>query len=109
MVIEMIPRPFKSICDYLKNWIVFVRDLQITQENGFESRPKVKTNFINKINKPPQLAWAEKYYHLTVDQWRQRVFFDKTRVNMLGSGGGDILALHLTEPHIKGDGGDVLF
>ncbi|KAG2215057.1 hypothetical protein INT46_008291 [Mucor plumbeus] len=70
-----------------------------------------------KKNKPLRLVWAKKHQHLTVDQWRQWVFSDETRVNLWGSDGnsyywsdgGDILQPYQTEPHVEGDGGCVLF
>jgi hypothetical protein len=84
---------------------------------GFKPRRKIKTNFISKKNKPLRLAWAKKHQHITVDQWRQWVFSDKTRVNLWGSDGnsyywsdgGDILQPYQTEPHVEGDDGSVLF
>ncbi|KAG2193410.1 hypothetical protein INT46_003493 [Mucor plumbeus] len=52
---------------------------------------------------------GQKHQHLTVDQWRQWVFSDETRVNLWGSDGGDILQPYQTKPHVEGDGGSVLF
>jgi hypothetical protein len=62
---------------------------------------------VNKNNKPFRLAWAKKYLCFTVDQWRRRIFSDKTRANMWGSDGGDVLKPHRTKPHMEGDAGDV--
>jgi len=90
---------------------------KLLKRMGFKPRRKIKTNFISKKNKPLRLAWAKKHQHLTVNQWRQWVFFDKTRVNLWGSDGnsyywsdgGDILPPYQMEPHVEGDGGSVLF
>ncbi|KAG2192161.1 hypothetical protein INT46_009395 [Mucor plumbeus] len=69
---------------------------KLLKRMGFKPRRKIKTNFISKKNKPLRLAWAKKHQHLTVDQWRQWMFSDETRP-------------YQTEPHVKGDGGSVLF
>ncbi|KAG2210618.1 hypothetical protein INT46_005294 [Mucor plumbeus] len=90
---------------------------KLLKRMGFKPRRKIKTNFISKKNKPLRLAWAKKHHHLTVDQWRQWVFSDKTRVNLWGSDSnpyywsddGDILQPYQTEPHVEEDGGSVLF
>ncbi|KAG2214095.1 hypothetical protein INT46_011897 [Mucor plumbeus] len=95
--------------------------------NGRQDGPKAVQEYLRSIeidmslsgqkNKPLRLAWAKKHQHLTVDQWRQWVFYDETRVNLWGSNGnsyywsdgGDILQPYQTEPHVEGDGGSVLF
>ena len=58
---------------------------KLLKRMGFKPRRKIKTNFISKKNKPLRLAWAKKHQHLMVNQWRQWVFFDKTRFNLWGS------------------------
>ncbi|KAG2196684.1 hypothetical protein INT46_009607 [Mucor plumbeus] len=86
---------------------------KLLKRMGFKPRRKIKTNFISKKNKPLRLACAKKHQHLTIDQWRQWVFFDKTRVNLWGSDdnfyywsdGGNILQPYQTKPHVEGDGG----
>ncbi|KAG2209676.1 hypothetical protein INT46_004241 [Mucor plumbeus] len=75
------------------------------------------TNFVNATNKRKLSAWAEKYQHYTVDDWRKWRFSDETRINMWGSDGKSYywtdgateLLPYQIEPHIQGDGGSVLF
>ncbi|KAG2206449.1 hypothetical protein INT46_006977 [Mucor plumbeus] len=76
---------------------------KLLKRMGFKPRRKIKTNFISKKNMPLRLAWAKKHQHLTVDQWRQWVFSDKTRVNLWGSDGN---SYYWSD---GGDGGSVLF
>ncbi|KAG2208413.1 hypothetical protein INT46_009614 [Mucor plumbeus] len=95
--------------------------------NGRQDGPKAVQEYLRSIEIDMSLsgqkkqassaAWAKKHQHLTVDQWRQWVFSDETRVNLWGSdgnsyywsNGGDILQPYQTEPHVEGDGGSVLF
>lgn len=84
---------------------------------GFKARKKVNTNFVSNTNMEARLRWAKKHRQLTVDQWRQLIFSDETRVNMWGSDGnsyfwsddGDILRPHEINPKVQGDGGSVMF
>ncbi|CAO3610762.1 unnamed protein product [Mucor fragilis] len=84
---------------------------------GFKAKRKIKTNFVSNRNKRLRLRWAKKHRHLTVNQWRQWIFSDETRVSMRGSDGtsyfwtdgGDILLPHQIEPQVQGDGGSVMF
>ncbi|KAG2190219.1 hypothetical protein INT46_002569 [Mucor plumbeus] len=70
--------------------------------NGRQDGPKAVQEYLRSIE---------------IDQWRQWVFSDETRVNLWGSNGnsyywsdgGDILQPYQTEPHVEGDGGSVLF
>jgi hypothetical protein len=110
----------KAVQEYLRSIeidISFSGVRKLLKRMGFKPRREIKTNFINKKNKPLRLTWAKKHQHLTVDQWRQWVFFDETRVNSWGtdgnsyywSDGGDILQPNQTEPNVEGDNGSVLF
>ncbi|KAG2209070.1 hypothetical protein INT46_003645 [Mucor plumbeus] len=81
-------------------------------------RRKVKINFVNATNKRKRFAWAKKYQHYTVDDWRKWGFSDETRINMWGSNGKSYywtdgateLLPHQIESHVQGDdGGSVLF
>jgi hypothetical protein len=93
-----------GFANYLREW---------ASNQGEKLRPTLSA----KKNKPLRLTWAKKHQHFTVDQWRQLVFSEKTRVNLWGSdgnsyywsNGGDILQLCQTEPHVEGDGGSVFF
>jgi len=111
---------FEAVQEYLRSIDIdmsFSGVTKLLKRMGFKPRRKIKTNFISKKNKPLRLAWAKKHQHLTVDQWRQWVFSDETRVNLWGSDGnsyywsdgGDILPPYQMEPHVEGDGGSVLF
>ncbi|KAG2203341.1 hypothetical protein INT46_000607 [Mucor plumbeus] len=90
---------------------------QVLKSEGFKARRKVKINFVNATNKRKHFAWAKKYQHYTVDDWRNRGFFDKTKINMWGSDGKSYywtdgateLLPHQIESHVQGDGGSVLF
>lgn len=87
------------------------------RQMGFKAKRKVKTNFISNKNMRRRLAWAKKHKNYTVDQWRQWVFSDETRVNMWGSDGNSfywsdgekILRPHQMVPQVQEDGGGVLF
>ncbi|KAG2203822.1 hypothetical protein INT46_008019 [Mucor plumbeus] len=110
----------KSVQEYLKSIEI---DMSLSgvrkllKRMGIKPRRKIKTIFISKKNKLLRLAWVKKHQHLTVDQWRQWVFFVETRGNLRGSDGnsyywsdgGDILQPYQTEPHVEGGGGSVLF
>ena len=87
------------------------------RQMGFKAKRKFKTNFVSKTNMRLRLAWAKNHKHYTVDQWRQWVFSDETRVNMWGSDGNSFywsdgdrtLRPHQMEPQVQGHGGGVLF
>ncbi|KAG2193206.1 hypothetical protein INT46_007610 [Mucor plumbeus] len=59
----------------------------VLKSEGFKARRKVKTNFVNTTNKRKRFAWAKKYQHYTVNNWRKWGFSDETRINMWGSDG----------------------
>ncbi|KAG2196174.1 hypothetical protein INT46_000455, partial [Mucor plumbeus] len=90
---------------------------RVLKSEGFKARRKVKTNFVNVTNKRKRFAWAKKYQHYTVDDWRKWGFSDETRINMWGSDGKSYywtdgttdLLPHQIESHVQGDGGSVLF
>lgn len=84
---------------------------------GFKAKRKVKTNFVSNKNRAIRLKWAKQHKHLTIDQWRQWVFSDETRVNMWGSDGNsyfwsdgsETLRPHEIQPQVQGAGGSVMF
>ncbi|KAG2194693.1 hypothetical protein INT46_010161 [Mucor plumbeus] len=90
---------------------------KLLKRMGFKPRRKIKTNFISKKKQASSADMGQKHQHFTVNQWRQWVFSDKTRVSSWGpdgnsyywSNGGDILQPYQAEPHVEGDGGSVLF
>jgi transposase len=89
----------------------------VLKSEGFKARRKIKTYFVNATNKRKFFAWAKKYQHYTVNDWRKWSFSDETRTNMWGSDGKSYywtdgateLLPYQMEPHIQEDGGSVLF
>ena len=60
----------------------------LKKSEGFKSKRKVKTNFVNATNKRKYIVWAKQHHqHYTVDDWRKWGFFDETRIHMWGSDG----------------------
>ncbi|KAG0919894.1 hypothetical protein G6F32_015888 [Rhizopus arrhizus] len=59
----------------------------VLKSMNFHARIKKKKPLLTKKHMKIRLAWAKKYRNWTVDQWRQVVFSDETKVNIWGSDG----------------------
>ncbi|KAG2215571.1 hypothetical protein INT46_000377 [Mucor plumbeus] len=89
----------------------------VLKSEGFKARRRVKTNFVNATNKRKRFAWAKKYQHYIVNDWRKWGFSDETRINMWGSDGKSYywtdgatkLLPYQIESHVQEDGGSILF
>ncbi|KAG2189861.1 hypothetical protein INT46_005604 [Mucor plumbeus] len=89
----------------------------VLKSEGFKTRRKVKTNFVNATNKRKRFAWAKKYQYYTVNDWRKWGLSNETKINMCGSDGKSYywtdgsteLLPYQIESHVQGDGGSVLF
>jgi len=83
---------------------------------GFHAAIKKKKPFLSQKHRKHRLAWAKKYQHWTVDDWRLVVFSDETKINVWGSDGckyywsasGDPLKPHHIELTVKHGGGSLM-
>jgi hypothetical protein len=57
------------------------------RSNKFSSKIKKDALPLTPQRKKDRLAWAKKYRHWTVDDWKKVVFSDETKINRLGSDG----------------------
>ncbi|KAF0729887.1 hypothetical protein Ae201684P_014424 [Aphanomyces euteiches] len=60
------------------------RQIKTTGMNGRAGRKKP---FISKVNRAKRLAYAKKYQHFTVDDWKRVLFTDESPSNLYGSNG----------------------
>lgn len=88
----------------------------VLKSMNFHARIKKKKPLLTKKHMKLRLAWAKKYRNWTVDQWRQVVFSDETKVNIWGSDGckyywtrpGDPLQPHHLDITVKHGGGSLM-
>ena len=88
----------------------------VLKSMNFHARIKKKKPLLTKKHMKIRLAWAKKYRNWTVDQWRQVVFSDETKVNIWGSDGckyywkrpGDPLQPHHLDVTVKHSSGSLM-
>ena len=77
---------------------------------------KAKKPFLKKEHRRARLAFARKYEHWTVEDWKRVVWSDETKINRIGSDGrtyvwkrvGEPLSDRLTTPTVKHGGGSMM-
>jgi hypothetical protein len=77
---------------------------------------KAKKPFLKAAHREARLAFAQKYEHWTVEDWKHVVWSDETKVNRIGSDGcqyvwkrvGEPLSDRLTTPTVKHGGGSMM-
>jgi len=57
------------------------------QRQGLKAAPKKKRPFLSKRHKRSRFEFAEAHRHWTIDDWRQVVFSDESKINRLWSDG----------------------
>jgi hypothetical protein len=86
------------------------------KRSGLTSFIKRKKPLLTEKHKRVRLAFAKKYQHWTVDDWKRVVFSDETMINRWGSGGrqygwkklgAELQPIHTT-PTLKHGGGSIM-
>src|SRR5579863_9446168 len=86
------------------------------KEAGLKSFPKAKKPLLTKRHIRQRLAFARKYQHWTVEDWKRVIWSDETKINRLGSDGrkwawkkaGEGLSDRLVQGTLKFGGGSLM-
>lgn len=87
--------------------------INILKKMNFHAKLKKKKPLLTKKHMQKRLAWAKKHRNWTIDQWRQVIFSDETKINIWGSDGvkyywtrpGDVLRPYHLDLTVKHGGG----
>ena len=88
----------------------------VLKEDGYKSYAKKKMPFLSAQPWKARLAFAQKYEHWTVDDWKRVIWSDETKVNRFGSDGckycwkkpGEPLGDREVDPTVKFGGGCIM-
>ena len=88
----------------------------VLKEDGYKSYAKKKMPFLSTWHRKARLAFAQKYEHWTVDDWKRVIWSDETKVNRFGSDGrkycwkkpGEPLGDREVDPTVKFGGGCIM-
>ena len=94
----------------------YVSAVNVLKSMGFHAKLKKKKPLLKPEHKKQRLAWAKKHRNWTVDQWRQVIFSDETKINIWGSDGvkyywkrkDDVLRPHHLDLTVKHGGGKLI-
>jgi hypothetical protein len=86
------------------------------RKNNMKAVVKAKKPFLKHAHREARLAFARKYEHWTVEDWKRVLWSDETKINRIGSDGrqyvwkrvGEPLSDRLTTPTVKHGGGSMM-